>query len=113
MTVSNTQKPTANSGGNRKVNLTALKSKLVSKGKPAYSNPTLEADILSLDPTVEGDAFIWSEATVDLKQAEPIVNRDKMKYRNRALSVAEKCQRTISVRWTEDGEMVIFLKTNA
>lgn len=109
LVVSNTQKPTAKGGGNRKVNLQAIKSQLVKRGKPAYENPELEADILSLDPSVEGDAFYWGEARVNLNGDPKKVQAEKMKYRNRALSVAERCNRSISIHWTEDGEMVIAL----
>lgn len=94
---------------NKKVNLNDIKSNLVKRGKPPYENPVLLADIMGLDATVEGDAFYWGEATVNLSAKAEKVQADKMKYRNRALSVAEKCGRTILIKWTDAGEMVIAL----
>ena len=97
------------SGTNKKVNLNTIKANLVKRGKPPYENPVLQADILSLDPTVEGDAFYWSEATVNLSATQDKVQAEKMKYRNRALSVADKCGVTIAINWQDDGKMIISL----
>lgn len=112
--MANNAKPTALGGGepNRKVNLASIKSNIVRKGKVAYTNPALEADILALDPTVEGDAFYWSEAKVNLNASEKKVQADKMRYRTRVLSVAKRLNRPVSIFWTEEGEMVIALKVN-
>jgi hypothetical protein len=103
-------KPTANSGGNRKVNLSTIQAQLVRRGKPSYENPALEADILSLDPSVEGDAFYWGEAKVNLKADSDTVNNEKMKYRTRAISIAKRLNRPIAIHWTAEGEMIISLK---
>lgn len=105
------RKSGANSNSNQKVNLKDIQAHLVKRGKPSYENPTLEADIRSLDPTVEGDAFFWAEAVVNLKGDPKKVQAEKMKYRNRALSVAERVGVDIQVRWLEDGRMVIALGT--
>ncbi len=94
---------------NKKVNLNSIKANLVKRGKPPYENPALEADIKSLDPTVEGDAFYWSEAKVNLSAPQDKVQAEKMKYRNRALSVADKCGISIAINWQDDGQMVISL----
>lgn len=94
---------------NKKVNLNNIKANLVRRGKPPYENPVLATDILSLDPTVEGDAFFWSEATVNLTAPQDKVQAEKMKYRNRALSVAEKCGVVIAINWLDDGKMIISL----
>jgi hypothetical protein len=94
---------------NKKVNLNNIKANLVKRGKPPYENPVLQADILSLDPAVEGDAFFWSEATVNLTAPQDKVQAEKMKYRNRALSVADKCGVTIAINWLDDGKMIISL----
>lgn len=96
-------------GTNKKVNLNLIKADLVKRGKPPYENPTLLADILALDPTVEGDAFLWEEAKVALKGTKEKVQAEKMKYRNRALSVSDKCGIPIAINWTSEGEMVISL----
>lgn len=100
-----TSKPTTN----QKVNLSDIKANLVKRGKPPYENPVLATDILSLDPTVEGDAFYWSEATVNLTAPQDKVQAEKMKYRNRALSVAEKVGIVIAINWLDDGKMIISL----
>ena len=94
---------------NKKVNLNSIKANLVKRGKPPYENPVLATDILSLDPAVEGDAFYWSEATVNLSAPQDKVQAEKMKYRNRALSVAEKVGVTIAINWQDDGKMIISL----
>jgi hypothetical protein len=116
--VSNTTKPSDNAGDptkkvNRKINLSEIQAKLVKRGKPPYENPVLATDILSLDPNEIGDAFIWSEATVNLNQEQTKVQADKMRYRNRAESVSEKLGIEIQINWLDDGQMVISRKANA
>ena len=116
--VSNTTKPSDNAGEtpkkvNQKVNLSEIQAKLVKRGKPPYENPVLATDILSLDPNEIGDAFVWSEATVNLNQDSKKVQAEKMKYRNRAESVSEKLGIEIQVNWLDDGRMVISRKANA
>ena len=110
-TVTNKPQVTAKAEPNKKVNLNSIKANLVKRGKPPYENPTLQADILSLDPTVEGDAFYWGEATVNLNAPQEKVQAEKMKYRNRALSVAEKCGVDIAINWQDDGQMIISLRS--
>lgn len=107
--MADTQKPTAKSGGNKKVNLKAMQNKIAKKGKPSYKNEALASDLLTLDPSVEGDAIIWAEATVNVTADQKAVNAEKMKWRQRAISVAESHNLTISVNWTLDGEMIISL----
>ena len=109
--VTNKPQVTAKAEPNKKVNLNSIKANLVKRGKPPYENPTLQADILSLDPTVEGDAFYWGEATVNLNAPQEKVQAEKMKYRNRALSVAEKCGVDIAINWQDDGQMIISLRS--
>lgn len=116
--VSNTTKPSDNAGDptkkvNRKINLSEIQAKLVKRGKPPYENPVLATDILSLDPNEIGDAFIWSEATVNLNQEQTKVQAQKMKFRNRAESVSEKLGIEIQINWLDDGQMVISRKANA
>ena len=116
--VSNTTKPSDNAGDpskkvNQKVNLSEIQAKLVKRGKPPYENPVLASDILSLDPNEIGDAFVWSEATVNLNQEQPKIQAEKMKYRNRAESVSEKLGIEIQINWLDDGRMVISRKANA
>lgn len=97
--------------GNRKVNLSQIQSKLVKRGKPAYENAELSADILSLDPTNPDDAIIWAEAKVNLSLDQKKVQSEKMKFRNRAESVAEKLGVAIRIMWTDEGEMIIALRS--
>lgn len=111
-----TAKAEAKNKGNQKVNLSQMQSKLSRKGKPAYRNEELAKDILSLDPTNPDDAFVWSEAKVSLvdSKGDPRedgqINKDKMRYRQRAISVAKSIQIEIRVIWSIDGEMIIALK---
>jgi len=98
---------------NVKINLSEIQAKLVKRGKPPYENPVLATDILSLDPNEIGDAFVWTEATVNLNQDSTKVQAEKMKYRNRAESVSEKLGIEIQINWLDDGRMVISRKANA
>jgi len=98
---------------NRKINLSEIQSNLVKRGKPPYENPVLATDIMSLDPNEIGDAFIWSEATVNLKQDSTKIQSEKMKFRNRAESVSEKLGIAIQINWLDNGQMVISRKANA
>ena len=96
-----------------KVNLSEIKSKLVKRGKPPYENMELAKDILDIDPLDSSDAFIWVEAKVNLNQEPSFIQKDKMRFRNRAETVAEKVGVVIQINWTDDGEMVISRKANA
>ena len=98
---------------NQKVNLSDIRSQLVKRGKPPYENPALAKDISEIDPTDPTDAFIWSEATVNLNQEQTKVQAEKMKFRNRAESVSEKLGIAIQINWLDNGQMVISRKANA
>ena len=98
--------------GNRKVNLSQIQSKLVKRGKPAFEDAELSADILSLDPNDPDDAIIWEKAKVSLTLDPKKFQSEKMKFRNRAESVAEKLGVAIRIMWTDEGEMIIALKSD-
>ena len=98
---------------NQKVNLSDIKGKLVKRGKPPYENPTLKALISEIDPTDPDDGFIWDEATVNLNQESTVIQKDKMRFRNRAESIAEQLAVEIQINWLDDGQMVISRKANA
>jgi len=103
---------------NVRVNLSQMAGKLSRKGKPAYKDEALAKDILSLDPTDPNDAFTWGKAKVSLVDAngesrdEAQINKEKMKHRQRAFSVAKQLQIEIRVIWMVDGQMVIALKND-
>lgn len=111
-------KNTQSNTPNVRVNLSQMAGKLSHKGKPAYKDEALAKDILSLDPTDPNDAFIWAKAKVSLVDAngesrdESQINKEKMKHRQRAISVAKQLQIQIRVIWMLDGQMVIALKTD-
>jgi hypothetical protein len=48
-----------------KVNLNDLKGQLSSRGRAPYENPELEAEIMSLDPAIDGDATIYEASQGD------------------------------------------------
>lgn len=104
-------KVTAKAEPNRKVNLKALQGSLSKKGKPAYQNPALASDIRSLSTDDPNDAFIWAEAVVTLTGDKTVDNRNKMLWRQRAVSVSESVEIPIRIQWTNDGEMVISRKS--
>ncbi len=91
----------------KKVNLSQINN-LVKRGREAYIDPDLTADIQALDPSVIGDAFIY-----ELAQGNPsdddFVNH-KNTWRNRVAKCAELVARECSVQWTTDGEMIVTLK---
>ena len=95
---------------NKKVNLNEIQSKLAKRGKPAYTNKDLAQDILSLNPEVEGDAFIWADAQVNPTLSEKEMQTVKARFRNRAESVAESLGIAIRINFTTDGEMIISLR---
>lgn len=95
---------------NRKVNLSDIKGQLVKRGKPPYENPELVALINEIDPTDPDDGFIWGEATVNLNQNAKEIQKDKMRFRNRAESIAEQMEIEIQINWLDDGQMVISRK---
>lgn len=108
--MSDKPKVTAKAEPNRKVNLTALQGKIAKKGKPPYRDPALAQDLLTLDPTVEGDAILWSQATVNVTGTDPkAINAEKMKWRQRAISVADGLNLKVTINWSTDGEMYISL----
>jgi len=91
----------------KKVNLSQI-TNLVKRGREAHIDPKLTDDILSLDTSVLGDAFIYEEAQGNPAD-EDFVNH-KNTWRNRVTKSAEAVNRECSIQWTEDGEMVVSLK---
>lgn len=98
---------------NQKVNLSEIKNELVKRGKPKYENAILRDDILNLDAIDLNDAFIWAEAKVNLNQTPEKVQAEKMKFRNRAESIADSAFVKIAIHWNSNGEMIISRKANA
>jgi len=97
-----------------KVNLKDIQARLVKRGREAYENESLSAELLALtpDPT---DAFIFDEATFagEAKADNPDYVNHKNLWRNRVGSIAERNgipKDSLSVQWTVDGEMVVSYK---
>jgi hypothetical protein len=91
----------------KKINLNEV-SNLVKRGREAFSDPELVADILSLDASVDGDAFMYETATGN--PADDDYVNHKNTWRNRVAKCAEEAQRECSIHWTEVGEMIVSLK---
>jgi len=91
----------------KKVNLSDI-TNLVKRGREAYIDPKLTADIKALDPSAVGEAFIYEEAQGNPSD-EDFVNH-KNTWRNRVTKCAEEVNRECSIQWTTDGEMVVSLK---
>jgi hypothetical protein len=91
----------------QKINLNEV-TNLVKRGREGYNDPELVADILSLDASIDGDAFIYESATGDPSD-EDFVNH-KNTWRNRVAKSAEQADRECSIHWTEDGQMIVSLK---
>lgn len=91
----------------KKVNLGDIQN-LVKRGREAYTDPDLVADIASLDEAVVGDAFYYEPAQGNPADDE-FVNH-KNTWRNRVAKCAEEANRECSILWTTEGEMVVSLK---
>jgi hypothetical protein len=91
----------------KKINLNEV-SNLVKRGREGYNDPELVADILALDASIEGDAFMFETATGDPSDDE-FVNH-KNTWRNRVAKCAEQAEREVSIHWTTEGEMIVSLK---
>lgn len=98
-----------------KVNLKEIQSRLVKRGRDAYENPELVAELLALDPSTPDDAFLFEEATFEgecVSTNEEYTNH-KNTWRNRVNSLATRHlgdEVEISVQWTDTGEMVVSFR---
>lgn len=91
-----------------KVNLKDIQSRLVKRGREAFQDADLEADLLALNPDDEDDAFIYEAG-----QGNPTDEKydsHKNKVRGRIISVAEQHSLEVSIIWTTEGECVVKLK---
>lgn len=91
-----------------KVNLSAIQARLVKRGREAFQDADLEAELLALNPDNADDAFIYEAG-----QGNPTDEKygaHKNKVRNRIISVAEQHSLEVSIQWTDAGECVVTLK---
>lgn len=96
-----------------KVNLRDIQARLVKRGRDAYENEALVAELLGLDLNDEHDAFLFTEATFDGDTAGDDYVNHKNAWRNRVSSLALRVLpegTKISVQWTLDGEMIVSVK---
>lgn len=93
----------------RKVNLSDLAGSLSQRGRERYKNDELKQALETM--LEDGQPFIWETAKVTGKNDNE-VSASKAKWRSRAVSVFESLnsEQGISVRWTDQNEMVIILK---
>lgn len=98
-----------------KVNLKDIQSRLVKRGRDAYENPELVAELLALDPSNPEDAFLFPEATYEgecVSTNEEYTNH-KNAWRNRVNSLGIRHlgdEVELSVQWTEQGEMIVSFR---
>ena len=97
-----------------KVNLKDIQARLVKRGREAYENEQLSAELTALTPNPD-DAFIFDEATFagEAKADNPDYVNHKNLWRNRVGSIAERngiAKDALSIQWTVDGEMVVSYK---
>lgn len=95
-----------------KVNLSQIQSRLVKRGRDAYENEALVAELQGLDPSDKDSAFIFEEAQGN-PEDEGYVNHKNL-WRNRVGSVAERIgipDGALSIMWTDLGEMVVTYKS--
>ena len=91
----------------QKVNLSEI-TNLVKRGREAYNDPQLVADILSIDETIVGDGFYYDDAQGDPSDDEFINHKNT--WRNRVAKCAEVAEREVSIHWTDLGQMIVTLK---
>jgi hypothetical protein len=90
-----------------KVNLKDIQARLVKRGRDAYVNPDLSAELLALTPDGD-DAFIFAEAQGDPTDTD-YVNHKNL-WRGRVKTVATQAgidAGALSIQWTTEGEMVV------
>jgi hypothetical protein len=98
-----------------KVNLKQIQSRLVKRGREAYENAGLVAELLALDASNPEDAFLFEEATFEgecISTNEDYTNH-KNTWRNRVSSLATRYigeDAEMSVQWTETGEMIVSFR---
>lgn len=98
-----------------KVNLKQIQSRLVKRGRDAYQNESLVAELLALDASNPEDAFLFEEATYEgecVSTNEDYTNH-KNTWRNRVASLATRHLGEgveISVQWTDAGEMIVSFR---
>lgn len=96
-----------------KVNLSEIQSRLVKRGRDAYENENLRAELLALNPSDPNDAFQFDEATfVGDPQSDEYTNHKNL-WRNRVSSLATRylpAGSEMSVQWTDACEMIVSLR---
>lgn len=98
-----------------KVNLKEIQSRLVKRGRDAYENAALVAELVALDPSAEGDAFLFEEATYlgECVSTNEEYTNHKNTWRNRVNSLAARHlgdEVELSVQWTDSGEMIVSFR---
>jgi hypothetical protein len=87
-----------------KVNLSEIRSRIVGRGRKAYTNPELASELASLGAD---EGFVWDEAQTPEGLSPEDRTNHRAKYRGRAESVAESIGIEVSVGWLDDGGMLI------
>lgn len=95
-----------------KVNLKDIQSRLVKRGRDAYENASLVAELQALNASDPEDAFLFEEATYEgecVSTNEEYTNHKNL-WRNRVTSLASRYlgdEVELSVQWTDSGEMIV------
>lgn len=90
-----------------KVNLSEIQSRLVKRGRDAFQDPILEAELLALDAGNADDAFIYEAGQGNPDDDNYVAHKNKV--RNRVVSVASQHELKVSIIWTDLGECVVTL----
>lgn len=96
-----------------KVNLKDIQARLVKRGREAYENPELVAELLALDASIADDAFLFEDATFIGDMTSEKYTNHKNAWRGRVSSLATRYLGDaveISVQWTDAGEMVVSFR---
>lgn len=93
----------------RKVNLSEIQNSLSQRGRGSFEDAELLEAMKELVET--GEPFIWESVEITGKTDKEI-SSSKAKWRHRAVSVFDSLNsgEKISVRFTDQNEMVILLK---
>lgn len=95
-----------------KVKLSEIQNQLVKRGRDAYQNAELEAELMGLDPQDPDSGFSFDEAKFTGDPASEDYVNHKNTWRNRVSSLAERIlpNAELSIQWTRECEMIVSFR---
>lgn len=96
-----------------KVKLSEIQNQLVKRGRDAYQNPELEAELMTLDPSDPDSAISFEEAQFTGDPDSDAYTNHKNLWRARVASCAERVlpEAELTIQWTrETHEMIVSFR---